>query len=629
MALVVAVYLPTLSNGFVWDDDDYVQKNATLRSLAGLVDVWTRLGAVPQYYPLVHTTFWIEYHLWGLDPRGYHVVNLLLHAAAAVLAWRLLARLGVPGAWLAAALFAVHPVSVESVAWVTERKNVLSCVLALGALLSFFRFAPPEAPPTADSAVARRKWGFYLLALALYVGALLSKTVTAVVPAVILVVFWWKRGRLSWRDAAPLVPFFAVGLALASITAWMEKHHVGAQGDDWSLTALERVLIAGRALWFYALKLVWPQPLMFFYPRWQIDAGAWWQYLFPLGALAVPVGLWLLRGRIGRGPLAAALIFAGVLVPALGFFDVFPFRYSFVADHFQYHASIALLALVAAALATAATLGPRARGAAVFAAGALVALLAVVAHQRAKAFHDLMTLYRDTIAKNPACWAAQTTVGNYLSRDGKQAEALAHLREAVRLAPNRPELRANLGSALILVGRYDEAIAELQAALEINPRSAQALYNYGCALGGKGDLLGGIEKVERALAIKPQDDRAHHELGAMWMALNAPDEAAGPFAEAVRLNGDNARYRRDLAEALLRLGRIDPAEAQLRRAIRLAPRDAQAHNLLGIALMASGQLDSAVGEFRESLAIDPRQAAAQANLQRAQQMLSPKPKPRL
>ncbi len=200
VALVVATYWPTLSNQFIWDDDVYVENNVHLRSFAGLGQIWFKLGAVPQYYPLVHTTFWVEYHLWGLNPMGYHAVNMVLHAAAAVLVWRLLARLEVPGAWLAAALFAVHPVCVESVAWITERKNVLSLVLALGSLLAYLRFSPPQA--------ARGPWAWYALALVLYVCALWSKTVTASVPAVLLVIYWWKRGTLPWQEFGRLSPFF-------------------------------------------------------------------------------------------------------------------------------------------------------------------------------------------------------------------------------------------------------------------------------------------------------------------------------------------------------------------------------------------------------------------------------------
>ena len=232
-------------------------------------------------------------------------MNFLLHAAAAVLVWRLLVRLAIPGAWLAAAIFAVHPVEVESVAWASERKNVLSA-LALGSILAYLRIAPPRATQTVGRLVAgsQRSMGLLGLALALYVAALWSKTVTASVPAVLLVIYWWKHRAVTRRDVTRLAPFFVVGLAFSWLTAWMEKVYVKAEGQEWDLlSSVDRCLIAGRALWFYAAKLVWPNPLIFFYPRWEIDSHAWWQYLFPAAALAVIVGLWYERsvgGAAGR-----------------------------------------------------------------------------------------------------------------------------------------------------------------------------------------------------------------------------------------------------------------------------------------------------------------------------------------
>ncbi len=351
--LTAIVYGPTLANGFVSDDRAYVQENIALRSAKGLFDIWFKLGTVEQYYPLVHSTFWLEYHLWQLHPAGYHAVNLLLHAGAALLVWRLLVRLEVPGAWFAAAIFTVHPVGVETVAWVAERKNLLSCVFALGSLLAYLHYAPPDLPASASptNVHGATHWQWYCLAFGLYVAALLSKTVTVTLPAVLLVIYRWKRGRLEGRDWLRLAPFFAVGLALSGVAVHMEKTFVGATGEEWDIPLVARCLIAGRALFFYAGKLCWPAPLAYYYPRWDVDPHAWWQYSYPAAAVAVITFLWLARRRLGRGPLAAALIFTIVLFPALGFFDVYPFRFSFVADHYQYHASIALIALAAAASA--------------------------------------------------------------------------------------------------------------------------------------------------------------------------------------------------------------------------------------------------------------------------------------
>ena len=549
VALVAAVYWPSLHNGFIWDDELYVQNNLALRSLAGLRDIWFRIGTTPQYYPLVYSTFWLEYQLWELAPAGYHVTNLALHAIAAVLVWRLLARLDLPGAWLAAAIFAVHPVQVESVAWVTERKNVLSLVFALCALLAYLRASPPEAP-----AGARPRSGLaYGSALAFYLAALFAKTVTASTPAVLLVIYWWKRGRVTLRDLAWLAPFFAVGLGMSWVTVWMEKTHVGASGSEWDFSFAERLLLAGRAAWFYAGKLVWPHPLAFFYPRWTPDTQQLWQAAFPLAVALLVVALFLARARIGRGALAAVLIFVGVLTPALGFFDVYPFRYSFVADHFQYHASIAVIALLAAVGARAAKQLSPILATAI--AVAVVVALGATARREVPKYRDLPTLYESVIRVNPDSWAAQNNLGKYLQNEGRYAEALEHLQAAVRLAPQQARVRNNLGSTLSSLGRYREAEAELRralasdgeptdradsrvylgvtliqqgrfaeavdplrTALEFRPGDPWILYNLGVALGGSGDLVAGAASVRESLAANPRSAIAHHELGSMLRA---------------------------------------------------------------------------------------------------------------
>jgi len=346
LALAATAYAPALRGDFVWDDDDYVTDNPTLTNLDGLRRIWLEFGATPQYYPLVYTTFWIEYHIWQLHPFGYHLTNVLLHMVNALLLWAILRRLAVPGAWLAAAIFAVHPVHVESVAWITERKNVLSGAFYLSSMLLYLRFAGigPDRPS------GRRRWAYFVLALLLFACALLSKSVTCTLPAALVLLLWWRRRRLRASDLWPLIGWLVVGLLMALTTVWMERHHVGTRYIDWSLSPLDRCLIAGRAVWFYAAKLLWPAKLTFFYPRWHIDAGLWWQYLFPLAAVAVIAALWWLRSRLGKGPLVAVLLFVGTLTPALGFVDVYPMRFSFVADHFQYLASAGLIALGAAFL---------------------------------------------------------------------------------------------------------------------------------------------------------------------------------------------------------------------------------------------------------------------------------------
>ncbi len=323
LVATLAAYQPAWNGGMLWDDDKHVT-SPELRSPDALPRIWFDVGATQQYYPVVHSAFWIQHRLWGDATTGYHIVNVVLHVLSALLLFLILRQLAIPGALLAAAVFALHPVHVESVAWITELKNTLSGVFCLLAALAYLRYD------------RNRNASTYAISFGLFVLALLSKSVTATLSGALLVVLWWQRGRLGWRrDVVPLLPFMGVGAASGLFTAWVERTHIGAEGPEFSLTLVERALIAGRAIWFYLAKLLWPIDLVFIYPRWQVSQGEAWQYLYPAGVVVLLATLWLLRKR-SRAPIAALLIFAGTLFPVLGFFNVFPFRYSFVADHFQY-----------------------------------------------------------------------------------------------------------------------------------------------------------------------------------------------------------------------------------------------------------------------------------------------------
>ncbi len=353
MALIVAAtcvaYYPALHGEFLWDDDAHVTK-PELRSLRGLHRIWFEAyrvgpagqllpGATQQYYPLLHSAFWLEYHLWGTSALGYHLANLALHCAAVCLIYLILRKLNVPGALLAAGIFALHPVQVESVAWITEQKNTLSAVFYLSAMLVYLHFDRSRTPDA------------YIAAVVLFVLGLLSKTVTATLPAALLVIFWWQRGTLSWkRDVLPLLPLFALGAVAGLFTAWIERNLIGAQGAPFDLTFVQRCLLAGRVVCFYLGTLIWPSNLIFIYPRWPIDPAKLRAWLFPLAAITTTVVLFMLRHR-WRAPLAGWLFFVGTLFPVLGFFNVYPFVFSYVADHFQYLSCLGMIVLSAAALA--------------------------------------------------------------------------------------------------------------------------------------------------------------------------------------------------------------------------------------------------------------------------------------
>ncbi len=600
-ALVVGAtllaYFPAFQGGFIWDDAGHVTR-PDLQSLQGLERIWCELGATQQYYPFLHTAFWVEHLLWGDWAPGYHILNVLLHATAACLLGIALRRLAVRGAWLAALLFGLHPVGVESVAWISEQKNTLSTVLYFSAALAYLRFDE------------KRKGGPYALATGLFTIALLTKTVTATLPAALLVVFWWKRGRLSWRrDVVPLAPWFALAGAAGWLTAWFERTRIGAQGADFSLTLAQRGLLAGRVIWFYLGKLVWPADLVFIYPRWTVDPAQAWQWLFPLAVLALLVGLWLGRRR---GVIAGLLFFVGTLFPALGFINVFPFLFSFVADHFQYLAGAGILVLGSAGLES---LRPRlpVAGGRVLAALGLAALGILTWHQSTM-YRDVFTLYETTLAKNPACWLAHNNLAEALANSGRTPEAIPHLEQALRLRPGFPEAENNLGDDLRQLGRPQEALPHLERALRLQPTFAEAHNNLGAALMMTGRSVEGIAEFNEALRLKPGYAVARLNLGLARANAGQPDQAIGDFAEAVRLKPDFGQAELNWGIGLTLAGRFPEAQTHFERALQLEPDSPAVHYGFARALAGAGRLDEAIAHYEQALQLAPDFAEAHLDL---------------
>lgn len=559
LAATAVSYLPAVRGGFIWDDDRYVTGNELLRSAAGLSKIWFEPSSFPQYYPLVLTSFWLEYHAWGLSPLGYHLTNVALHAANALLAWLLLRLMGVPGAWLAAGIFALHPVHAESVAWVTERKNLLSAFFALLSLLAYVRFESRGGLFGTGRRGGRSGALLYGAAFVAFALALLSKTTACSVPAVLLVLLWWRRGSVSARDGVPLAPFFALGVFMGLVTVTMETTYVRATGPEWALSFGERVLIAGRALWFYAAKLCWPSGLAFSYPRWDIDPGQWWQHLYPLAAAAVVAGLWFARNRLGRGPLAAVLIFAGTLFPALGFINTYPMRYSFVADHFQYLSSLALIALVPglAARSLPGWLPARAKGRApVLAAAALTLLpLGLLTWSRAQVFRDAETLWLDTIRKNPGSWMAQTNLGFLLLGEGRAAGAAQAFETSLRIKPDTPKALFGLGRVEAERGNLDEAVRLLRRSLEIFPGNAAARLTLANTLARRGDADAARLLYLELLAAGHSSAKVAGNLGTLAAERGDWAEALHYFSLALEEDPRNANRRRNVDWARTNLQR--------------------------------------------------------------------------
>ena len=590
---ILAAYSRVFHCGFIWDDDDYVIHNQTLRDAQGLEKIWCEPLATPQYYPVVHTTFWIEYHLWKLNPAGYHADNVLLHALGGLLLWRILLRLRLPFAWLAAALFMLHPVQVESVAWVTERKNVLSAVFYFMAALAYLNFTGIE--PEQKS----RSWAWYFIAMLFFVAALLSKSVTCSLPAALLLVYWWK-GRLDRKGVLLLVPFFVVGAGMAWTTSWLEKSHVGASGWEWSLTFADRLLIAGRAVWFYAGKLLWPVNLAFQYPRWDIDPSIWWQWLFPVGAAGVVGGLWLARKKIGRGPLVAVLFFGGTLLPALGFINIYPMRYSFVADHFQYLGCIGLFVLAATVLGRLPKVIPV----------VMILALGVLTWFQTAGYKDLPTLWTATIAHNPDAFLAHNNLGALLQKDGKMDEAVAHFRTALKIRPEFPEANCNYGRALFQMGQVDEGMAYLEKSLQLQPFSSVAHEYYADALQQKGRTNEAMEHFQEAVKFKPANATAHDHLAHLFLDLHRTDDAIQEFQTVLQLQPDDAKVFSNLGNVYLSVGRVPEAIVAFEKALEIRPDLVMTCYNLATAQYLSGQYGEGVRHWEQTIQLDPKNLRA-------------------
>lgn len=600
LAGVGVAYWPSLRNGYVWDDDDYVYNEPAVVSPDGFWRVWIPTETV-QYYPLVFTMFWLQARLWGVDqPAGFHAVNMLFHALTALLLWRLLLRLELPGAWLAAAVFAVHPVQVESVAWITELKNTLSGVFYFASFLCFLNYEDARRPRS------------YAASMALFVCALLSKSVTATLPLAILIVRWFRRKPIDRRYLMSLAPMLAIGAALAGLTVWIEKTHVGASGPIWSVTFAEKIVLAGRALWFYFGKIVWPDPITFIYPRWELDATTFEQWLWPIAALAAALLAWVLRFRIGRGPLAAMLFFAVTLGPALGFLQAYWMRYSFVADHFQYLACAGPIVLMVAAITrlsrrVGSRMGP------IFAAGVLVALGALTWRQ-CLAYADEETLWRDTIAKNPGATVAYYNLGGIQKAAGRLDEAAASYEAVLSIDPDDTEARNVLGTLLADLGRTDEARDAYERVLQIDPDDAIAHNNLGLLDENAGRLDEAEARYRRAVELDARLAAPHYNIGNLMLKRGRADEAMREFRTAVTLRPGYADAHAALGEMLQRDGKIEEALAQLEAAFGAAPTNAvHAYNLATLEARMN-RTREAIDHLRAALRLRPEYAPAALNL---------------
>ena len=613
---VMLTYMPVWRAGFIWDDDTVLTANPCIVGPVGLKEIWTTRAA--DICPLALTTFWAEHALWGLAPLPYHLVNVLMHAACGILLWRVLRSLRVLGAWLGAALWSLHPVAVESVAWITEMKNTESGLFFLMSILFFVRWLK------ANELDGTRGGGWnYALALLFAALAMASKSSTVILPVVLCLCAWWMEGRWHWRNVARVAPIFFMSIAASALSIWTQGFQLARVIDpQWVRTWPQRLVTAGDAVWFYLGKLLWPHPLITIYPRWQIDAGQWISYLPLLAVIVIFSIFWLKREHWSRACFFAFAYFMAALLPGLGLIDNYIFHYSLVFDHFQYLASIGPLALAGTGLARYSDfiIPERPWLQSSLCAGMLL-ILGMASWQRTWVYASEETLWTDTLAKNPNCWVGHNNLGLVFLKRGQINKAIEQFQNALEINPNHEEAHSNLGIALVQKGQVDEAVVQYQKVLEIDPNFLGAYSNLGIALVQKGQLDEAIDRFRKALEVNPNDVQAHTNLGHALLEKGRTDEAIAQFQKALGINPNYAEADNNLGNALLQKGRLDEATERYQKALKINPNYAEAHSNLGLAFAQKGRLDEAIDEFQEALRLKPDLSPAQSNLAKAQAMV--------
>ncbi len=565
--LVAASYFPALSGGLVWDDAAFQVRQVS--SLAGIWQIWFVPGSLEHeghYWPLLYTTFWLEHKLWGFDPLGYHLVNLLLHSAVTLLLWHVLRRLAVPGAWVAVAIFAVHPLHVESVAWIIGRKDMLAALFYLGAVLAYMRF------------IEDRRWQRYAWLLALFTAGLLCKSMLVTLPAALLIWHWWKHGRVTADDVLRVLPLLLLGLCV-TVADW--SFYKNREVISFEYSFIERALLAARALAFYVGKLAWPTELAVIYPRWEVGIGDWFAWGCALAAMVVAGLLWHYQRQVGRGPLAGLLFFAVTLSPTLGFVDYGYMQFSFVADRYQYLAGVGVIAAVVAAvahglnrLAGAASdsavgmaegaapwnrlAGARGAGVQVMAVVILAAVLVAlgtITWRQAGLYKDNFTFYSHIASHNPQARTVHYNLGREYRRLGRLDEAMDAFLIAEKKNPDYLSAYVGIGFTAEDMGRTEEAEASYEKALQRNPRFPDALDHLGALRLKQHRYKEALELFQTLIKVQPGRIKVYVGMGVSLAGLKRHEEAIRSFDRALELDPTMEEARTNRAHVLKTMGR--------------------------------------------------------------------------
>ncbi|MBU0678616.1 MAG: tetratricopeptide repeat protein [Verrucomicrobia bacterium] len=537
VVVTFAAYRPAVDGDFIWDDDDHVTDVPAVTSPDGLRDIWLKPGATCQYYPLTFTGFWVQYRLWQDQPFFFHVVNILLHGLNGVLLWLLLRKLKVPGSYIAAGVFVLHPVNVMSVAWICELKNVLAGAFLLG---SAWCYVAQEDGRIPSAKVHPPPNLLYAASLGLFIMALLSKSSTAFLPAALGLLLWWRRGEIRPPEIYRLFPFFIFAGGMVLMTLFVERNLVFVEGEQITLMPPERIIVAGRSFWFYLGKLLKPWPLSFFYPSWKINADSTLQFLYPASVAVLLYALWEFRAKITKAPFVALAIFlmswpAVVLVQV-----IYMMQYSFVSDHWIYFGTMAVIPLFVGIVATAMQRSPAIlkRGIAVV----VLLVLAMLTWDRTHVYRDLGTLWRDTLQKNPEAWIAHNNYGLMLLSEGKLDEAAQHIERALELRPDITKHQYNLAKVYEAIGNADKC----------------------------------IELYEEVVRLRPDFVAAYRPLAHAYLIKNNPEAAIDALSRGIEKDPSNAAFHNDIGGIFLKEGRLTAAEWHLRRSLDLHPDNAPA-----------------------------------------------------
>ncbi len=607
LILTLLIYIPAITAGFIWDDDKFLTENPLIKASNGLYRFWFTTEA-PDYFPLTSTSLWIEWRLWGMNASGYHVMNILLHIVSSFLIWSVLERLKIPGAWLAALIFAVHPVNVESVAWITERKNTLPMVFYLLSILLYLKF---------ESSEDKR---FYKLSLGAFLLALLAKTSVVMLPAVLLMCAWWQRGKISRKDVFRSIPFFALSGILSFVTVWFQYNRAIrtdiVRADDF----LSRLTIAGKAVWFYLYKAVLPYQMSFVYPRWKTGVSGFISYIPLLILIGLLILFWYYRKGWGRSFLFGLGYFVVTLFPVLGFFDIYFMKFSLVADHWQYFSIISVIALTVGLISHAAE-QDRFRRPAIALAVIAVCLLSFKTWTQAKIYKDQETLWEDTLTKNSASKLALNNIGVIRKQQGKFDEAAKHFSAVLQINPDDSEAHYNMGVVLEAQGKLEEAARHYSEALRIRPNDAEIHTILGEIRNRQGKLDEAVRHYSQVLRIKPSDIQTLMTVGMLLGQQGKTAEAVTQFSEVLKLSPDNAGAHFNTGLALAQQGKFDEAVKSYYQALKIRPDYVEAHYNLGIALARQGNTPKAIEHFSEVIRIDPNNEKAHYSLGIAQRAL--------